>query len=267
MINIKVEGTKTVEAMMRAVPGKARRAAVVALTKTGQDIKKAEIEEMQKVFDNPVRYTTNSLRLTPATKARPQATVWFKEPERMGQHYLVPQVEGGVRKLKGHERGIKLGQLHPTKYARKTKAGNMSPGQIRQIMSVLRLAEQYAGYQANITARSARRNTKTRDYVVIRNRRGRLYPGVYERVAIKGKGIGGKTRRTLADKSKAYQRGQKRGRYSSVIRGRGLKPVMMKGQQGKAVRPLLDFYGVAHRVSRKRFEAHFWRTFEQYMKS
>lgn len=168
---------------MKAIPRQANRAAEVALDNTAKDIKKAEVAEMKRVFDSPTRWTLNSLKMTPTINHNMQAVVWFKDPDRMGQHYLVPQVEGGPRKFKGFEQAFGNRMFVPGQAARMTKAGNVSPGQIRQILSVLGRAERTAGYSANVTKRSSSRNKKQRDYVYISKRHGKLYPGIYQRFA------------------------------------------------------------------------------------
>lgn len=266
-ITIVVAGQSQVAEALAAFPGKAHRACAVALNKTGKLIKEAEVAEMKAVFDTPTRYTLNSLQLTPATKDNLQATVWFKEPDRMGQHYLLPQVDGGQRRLKGFERGVGLGELTPALGAKLNQYGNISPGQIRQILSVLGRAEIAAGYSANITDRSRRRNTRERDYVVIdRRQRGNLPQGVYQRFQT-GAGFGAKTKRTFLDRSKTYQKGRTRGRFASVIRARGLRPVLLAGRTGRRVKPLLDFYGVAQGTFKQRFEPLFWDTLNTFLKS
>nr|WP_321465140.1 hypothetical protein [uncultured Desulfobulbus sp.] len=266
-LTVAVSGSKEVEAALIAFPGKALRACAVALNKAGKIVKEAEVEEMKSVFDNPTRYTLNSLKLTPATKNDLKATVWFKEPDRMGAHYLVPQVEGGSRKLKGFERAIGEGELVPALGAKLNKDGNVSIGQIRQILSVLGKAETSAGYMANITGRSCRRNTRERDYVIIDSRQhGNLPHGVYQRFQT-GAGFGAKTKRTFLDRSKSYQKGRRRGRFASVIRSRGLRPILLTGRTGHQVKPLLDFYGVAHRTFDQHFEPLFWDTLDTFLKS
>ena len=290
-ITIVVSGQTEVAKALAAFPGKAHRACAIALNKTGKLIKEAEVAEMKAVFDNPTSYTLNSLKLTPATKDNLQATVWFKQPDRMGQHYLVPQVDGGQRKLKGFERGVGLGELTPALGAKLNRYGNVSPGQIRQILSVLGKAETSAGFMANITDRSRRRNTKERDFVVIDNRqRGHLPMGVYQRFQT-GAGFGAKTKRTFLDRSKSYQRGSRKqavrdprtGRFvkwfgqgsvfwegsqiQSIVRARGLRPVLLVGHTGRQVKPLLDFYGVAQRTFKQRFDPLFRDTLNAFLKS
>lgn len=268
-LSVKVSGSKEVAAALAMIPGKAHRACAITLNKTGKIVKEAEVKEMKSVFDNPTRYTINSLQLSPATKSDLKATIWFKEPDRYkdNPHYLLPQVVGGVRHLKGFEQGIALGELVPALGAKIDRYGNVSMGQIRQILSVLGKAETSAGYMANITTRSRRRNSRERDYVVIdRRQRGNLPMGVYQRFQT-GTGFGAKTKRTFLDRSKSYQKGRTRGRFASVIRARGLRPVLLVGRTGHQVKPLLDFYGVAHRTFNQRFGPIFWDTLNTFLKS
>lgn len=263
MLTVQID-SKGVEAALAAIPGKAHRACATALTQTGKEIKLAVVGQMKQVFDRPTKYTLNSLQLDPATKDRLQAAVWFKTPDRMGQHYLEPQVVGGARKLKGFERAISGMELVPGAGVRLDKHGNMPIGQVRQILSVMGKAESSAGYAANLTARSARRNRKDRDYVYIPKKHGKLWPGVYQRVQT-ARGFGAKTKRSLAFGT--YQRGRTRGKISSAIRARGLKPIMIVGRTGKQVKPRLDFYGVASRTFDKVFEQRFWDTLHKYLQS
>lgn len=302
-LSVKVSGSKEVAAALAMIPGKAHRACAIALNKVGKIVKEAEVNAMKSVFDRPVSYTLNSLQVTPATKDNLQATIWFKEPARMRQHYLVPQVVGGQRKLKGFERGIALGELVPAKGARLDQYGNVSVGQLLQITSVLGLAEKraaamaqgdfsdWSGVNRNKTSRSAKRNTKERDYVIIdRRQRGNLPLGVYQRFQT-GAGFGAKTKRTFLDRSKSYQQGSRKqavrdprtGRFvkwfgqssvfwegsqiQSVIRARGLRPVLLTGRTGRQVKPLLDFYGVAHRTFNQHFEPLFMDTLNTFLKS
>lgn len=289
MIHIDIKGLKEVQQMLDAIPKQASRAAEIALDKTAKVIRDDIKAEMKSVFDRPVPYTINSLQVTPTHNHNMQASVWFKDPPRMGQHYLVPQVEGGKRKLKGFERGVDLGKMVPGKGAKMDRYGNVSTGQIKQIMSVLSKAETSAGYSANITDRSRKRNTKERDYVVIHRRNGRLLPGVYQRYQT-GAGFGHKTKKTFTDRSRSYQKGNRKqavrdprtgrivkwfgqdsvfwegSRIQSVIRARGLKPILIQGRQGDAVKPLLDFYGVAHATFNRAFMPLFWANLESQLR-
>jgi hypothetical protein len=170
-------------------------ATALALTRTAQEVRKAEIEEMKRVFDRPTPFTLRSLYLKPATKADLTAVVWLKDDlnapsGRTGrtQHYLFSQIYGGARRLKGFERLLMRKGLLPTGWmavpgagAKLDAYGNISGGQMVQILSALKaLGEQ--GYAANRTAASAkRRRGKLRELFVGRPGGGRLPMGVWER--------------------------------------------------------------------------------------
>lgn len=261
MINMHIEGLSDVQLALKLYPGKAQKACAIALSMTAQhDIKPRIQEEMRQVFNDPTPYTLNSLRVKYAQVKDLTAEVWFKKPDRMGQHYLVPQVEGGFRKLKGFERALGNTKYAPGSGARLNKYGNISSGQIRQLLSVLGKAEQYSGYSANITARSRKKNTKERDYVLITKRHGRLFPGVYKRVQT-ARGFGAKTKKTFADKSKTYQRGKRK----TAIMARGLEAILIQGRKGQPVKPRLDFYGIARQTFYENFENRFWEKLASYL--
>jgi len=261
MINLEVRGMSGVQTALKQYPAKAGKACATALNMTAkEDIKPRIQAEMKKVFDNPTRYTLNSLWIKYARVNDLVAVVWFKEPDRMGQHYLVPQVYGGARKLKGFERALGEKEFVPGSGARLDAYGNISSGQIRQLLSVLGKAEHVSGYSANITERSRKKNTKERDYVLITQQHGRLFPGVYKRVQT-AKGFGAKTKKTFADRSKTYQRGL----VKKVIRARGLKAILIQGRTGQPVKPRLDFYGIAAQSFHKNFSLRFWEKLNSYL--
>jgi hypothetical protein len=257
MITVKIEGFQEVQAMLKKFPAQASRAAEIAIDKTAREVKAAIKQVLPQVFANPVPWTRNSLMVTSTKNHNMQAMVWFKEPERKGRsmttHYLLPQVEGGQRKLKGFELAMGNKTFVPGSAAKLDRYGNISVGQIKQILSVLGRAEFAAGAQANITARSKKINRKPRDYVYLPHGSGKLPPGVYERYQT-GVGFGAKTKRTLPFGE--YQKGRSRGRFASVIRARGLRPVLI---QTKAPRysKRLPFYEIANKVIDMRLVATF----------
>lgn len=266
MFHIDVRGSQEVARMMATIPKRASRAAEMALDATAQAIRDEIKATMPKVFDRPTPYTLNSLQITPTHRHNMKASVWFKEPKRMGQHYLVPQVEGGRRELKGFERALGTAQHVPGKAAKLDRYGNIKGKDIVQILSVLGKLDRYQGDNTNITEGSRRKNNKERDYFIITKRRGKVYPGVYQRVQ-SSVGFGAKTKRTFLDQSKTYQKGMTRGKFSRVIRARGIKPILLRGRTGKPITPLLDFYGLAHRVYSQRFVPLFWAKFNTFLKS
>jgi hypothetical protein len=164
-----------------------------ALSKTAQDIKTQEVQVMARVFDRPTRFTLNALFVKTATKRDLTAAVRFKEGfgSIPAWRYLGPQVEGGRRVKKAHERRLeRAGILRPDEYvvpgegAALDAHGNMRGGIIERILSQLGAAEQLSGYSANETARSRRRNRRknTGRYFVLRGAKG-APDGVYMRMA------------------------------------------------------------------------------------
>lgn len=53
-------------------------------------------------------------------------------------------------------------------------------------------------------------------------------------------------------------KGRNRGRFTSAIAARGLKPILIeKENQNESVKPLLDFFGVAYQTFDERFVKRF----------
>jgi len=245
MITIKIDGIQEVQAMLKQYPVQASRALEIAIDKTAMEIKDAVRQAIPQVFDRPTPYTLNSLRVEKTRNHNMKAAVWFIEPKRMADHYLIPQVEGGTRKLKGFERALGANSFIPSKHAKLDRYGNLPYGVIVQMLSVLGRAEYVAGYQANITARSKKRNSKPRDYVALPMGAGKLPPGIYQRVQT-GVGFGAKTKKTL--QFGEFQKGRSKGRFSSVIRARGLRPVVIHGRKTPTYRKRLPFYEIGQKV-------------------
>lgn len=86
-------------------------ATALALTRTAQRVKKAEIEWMAQGFEGgPIPWTLKSLYLKRAEKARLYARVWFIDYASNGTpagEYLKPQIYGGGRKAKRGEKAIR----------------------------------------------------------------------------------------------------------------------------------------------------------------
>jgi hypothetical protein len=172
-----------------------RFAMAVALTRTAQDVKKAEEEEMRRTFDSPTPYTLRSLFLKPATRANLEAMVWVKD-DRAGSgtpatKYLLPQIEGGRRGIKGFEKALQqAGHMRkgykavPGQFARLDRFGNVSFGQIIQILSALRITLT-AGHTRNQSF-DAKKQARARQrqggqIFALPDGRGKLPPGIYQR--------------------------------------------------------------------------------------
>lgn len=177
-----------------------RYAVAVALTKTAQLVKEAEVETLKKTLDRPTPYTLKSLYMERATKQKLQARVWFKD-ESTGSgipatKYLYPHVDGGARAPKRFEKALQAaGHLPngwlamPGQGANLDSYGNMSRGQIIQILSQLRVTLT-AGYTRNMAfgqkSIAPQRKAGGRFFVIKPG--GRTQPGVYQREFF-GRGI------------------------------------------------------------------------------
>lgn len=156
-----------------------------ALTKTAEDIKDREVEVMAEVFDRPTRFTLNALYVKPASKRDLTAVVMFKEGfgSVPAWRYLGPQVMGGPRDKKSHERALERSGIIsadefcvPGRGVKLDSHGNMSGSLITRILSSLGANPDP---HSNTTARSKRRNPNRTNFFVLRAH-GRAPDGVYE---------------------------------------------------------------------------------------
>lgn len=167
-------------------------AASLALNKTAQKVKKELVSEMKRVFDRPTPFVLNSLYIKPATKQKLEAMVWLKDEYSVGSvgtpatKYLSPEIFGGGRNAKSHERRLRdkglLGSNRvavPGRDAVLNRYGNFNGGTIKQMMSGLGINRDI-GYQSNATAKSRRRNRKRANYFVMGGERPM---GIFSRAA------------------------------------------------------------------------------------
>jgi hypothetical protein len=209
--------------------------AAYALTKSAQDVKAAEVESMRQVFDRPTPYTLNALRVKPATKQDLTAIIDFKEfGGTPAWKYLGPQIMGGPRRLKRHERAlIAAGVMRAGEYAVPGQGvtldayGNMPGALIKRILSALSASSD--AFQ-NVTARSKRRARKRAGgvYVVMRGRPG-IADGIYVRLG-----------------------------------AREIKP-MIVFVRAPTYHARLPFYDTAREVVRRNVERHFWEGVRRYV--
>lgn len=124
------------------------KAAAAALNETAFDGRKAAQEEMKSAFDRPTRWTLNAPWVVRARSFRLQSEVnlqgkAFKSTD--AHAYLDPQIHGGPRPPKRSEKLLRArGILPPGMFtvpgagARIDSHGNMSRGQIQQILAQVR---------------------------------------------------------------------------------------------------------------------------------
>lgn len=175
---------------------------VVALTRTAQDGKRAQVAEIDRAIDRPTPYTRNSVYVDPATRERPRAAFglkdaeWFSAPGHQPGRYLRPQIDAGQRDIKAFEKLLQLAGHMPRGWyavpgsaARLDAYGNVSRGQIIQVLSQLRL-QLTAGYNRNLpvgadkATQAKRRRAFVRaggQFFVIKPGEGRAQPGIYSR--------------------------------------------------------------------------------------
>ncbi|QHG87935.1 hypothetical protein EBN15_14340 [Xanthomonas cucurbitae] len=169
-----------------------------AVNATAYEIRETWKRSALRVFDRPTPTTRNAVLYAKATKDRLYAQIFLRNEALKGtapDKYLQAQVLGGERGTKGFERLLQKKGLMPAgafavagRRATLDQYGNVSSGQIRQILSQMQAgAEQgYVSNESNESRekrqrREARKFGRTYTYFVLKKRRGRLLPGLYER--------------------------------------------------------------------------------------
>lgn len=234
-----------------------------ATRKTAFDVRDAAVQKMEEVFDNPVRFTTNSLQTTFDKKTgvatvEPKDGYWSR-----ADNYLDVQISGTNRKQKAFERALQASGLLPNGWhavpgeaAKLDSFGNMSVGQIKQILSWFNAAEPYAGSTQNKTTATrakARKGTRSkRGYEFFAARPGHrigarswkngrtqnLTPGIYLRTFFSFEGARG-------------------GRSSSM------QPVLIF-VKNTSYRKRYPFYETARKAVEQNYERQFIKAFEKY---
>lgn len=168
-------------------------AASQAANKVAFEIRERWKQRAPQVFDRPTPLTKNAALYRKATKERPYAEIFIRDEAFKGtppSKYLFTEVEGGTRRRKGFERLLQgKGLMSPSQFAvmgrgaRSNQYGNVPAGQVTKLLS--QLGAQRDRYQ-NQTPTSAKRRRsrapKGGEYFVITKRRGKLRPGIYERI-------------------------------------------------------------------------------------
>lgn len=255
MINVNVDasGLMRLGAELSGQGKQVAFATMRALNAAAFKAMKATEKEMSRVFDRPTPWVMRSVRYVKATRTKLEAQVdfdfWGNKQGVTVAQVLRAEIEGGYRRLKRHELALqRVGILPPGMAivpgaaATRDSYGNMSAGQINQIVSWFRaFGEQ--GYSANMKdagrRRLARGNAKTGAqgfaYFVLRRPHGKLLPGVYQR-------------------------------FSFGALGSSVKPVMIFVRVPQ-YRRALDFYGVAQRAAVDEFNQQFPRMLDDALRT
>lgn len=211
-------------------------AAAKTLTRTGQQVKAAEGEEIARSFSNPTPYTKGSVYLQTATKTRLQARVWLKD-QGSKPSFLMPQIEGGARPMKRFETRLKMTgfmsadqRAVPGTAAKLDAYGNMSRGQINQILSQLKTAVVQGDFSNATNSKRSRAKRANVQYFVSKG------PGSSR------SGFAGKVRGQYGQHLPA-------GVWERRVHawGQSVRPVLLFVNGTKYSRRL-DFFGVAQRV-------------------
>lgn len=254
---------RQVRTALRAVQKGQVSAFISALNKTAFEIRDAERLEMLKVFDRPTRYTLNSVYVKYANFSDPTSHVAIKNPKGLiGQyHYLIPQVEGGNRVQKRFEymlrrRGI-LGANEVTvpvlnsPLVKKDAYGNMSSGQIVQILSQLN-SFYLAGSSQNETQ-------------ALKSKRDSGVNQVRYFVARKGESRQGKHSWKNGNKVQHL----KSGIWARFRHTKGIAPIVMPIMwfvPKATYKKRYDFYGVAQKVAGEVFQKKFSEAYDKFVK-
>jgi hypothetical protein len=243
MITIEIKGIDDVIANMKVFERNVPYAIANGVNAIARQIKTAEETRMSQVFKSPTPYTMKALKLTPAKAPRSiTASVFFKDPPTFGQkgHYLLPQVEGGQRPLKPSELAFNRRYIVPSKYASLDQYGNLGRGRVTKMMSAAGVFRE-SGSRMNRTRKAG----KVGDYIYIRHQRGKLPPGIYERV--QGNETGGRIGRYMLARAMGAKKKDLNSRYRSMF-PRGLKPVAIIPNAKPTYTKRFDFYETGKRI-------------------
>jgi hypothetical protein len=198
-VTITLEGFDALKDALVDAPLKLKKAMKLAMARTGNAIRDAEIAEMKRVFDRPTRWTLGAMRVS-TSSGELEVTIGIIDPNgnyKRAQSYLSVQVEGGPRRTKAFEVALQQHGLMPTGWravpgegAKIDAFGNMSAGQIRQILSWFDAAERTAGSTQNMgfagrekRRKGTRKNLGFEYFVVLPGRQRNLkQPGIYQRI-------------------------------------------------------------------------------------
>ena len=246
-IKIDVSGLAEVRKVMEELPKKAKYAAVKAMNTSMEWAQTDVRRSMRQVFDRPTPWVLNSLRIKYAKPSTMAAELAFKDINSVtsARTMVFPHVEGGKRHFKAMEARLQRIGLMPSGYnavpgeaAKLDANGNMSRGQISQLLNVLGTYTESGFNKANINTvkRLAKGNVKKNVYGFVYwvnsvgpGKQKHLQPGVYQRI--------------------------------KTAFGSSLKPILIFVRQAQ-YKKRLDFYGITTKAIDKHFGPEFDKAFE-----
>lgn len=154
---------KWLETQMRAVAGpKMIEGAHLALFRTVAGARRDIMEVIPRAFDEPTRFTTNSVRFTPPSRGSLDASVYISDDAAKGlspRKYLGPGIGGGPRNRKRSEKALdRMGMIGgnwiiPGRGTPLDRHGNVQSGFMMRVLSRL-AASGEVGYRANAGAKT-----------------------------------------------------------------------------------------------------------------
>lgn len=243
---------KEVQDALKKAAGQVPFALSVAINASAEKAKAMVKAEMPRVFDRPTPWVLNSLRVKRSTKTNLTAELAYKDRNSVesSRSMVEPHVFGGKRHYKAMEaRLLRIGLIPagynvvPGEGARVDANGNMSQGQISQILNVLG-AYTEAGYN------------KADDRTVTRLAKGNKKKNQY--------GFEYWVNKVGSTKAKHIPPGV----YQRVITGFGtsLKPVLIFVKQAQ-YKHRLDFFGIAGKTINAELPTQFSKAFDDAMKT
>ncbi len=235
----------SVVAALRDIPvGVIPYAANGALNIVGKRAREDIRAEMPRVFDRPVPYTLNSIRVVESKRETLTVRIAVKDDAPNNgtrpEDYLLPSVFGGARGEKRFERNLRFAGILregwravPGAGAKLDSYGNLSKGEIQRILTAVKAS--FDPYQNRTSSARSRRNAKKAQYFV----------GGLDRVSISG-GEQKVTRASIPP-----------GIY--VRDGRGVKPVLVFIKKQPQYRARLPFDQIVERRADADFATEFAR--------
>lgn len=237
-----------------------------ALTLTAKDAERDTYQEIDRVFDRPTPIVRKGLFVKPATKRDLTAEVFVKDrplggknPNSLAQ-LLRHQFGGGDRIVKVFERALRreglLGQqefIVPGDGAKLDRYGNISRGQLAQILSQLGIGAPGYDNKSTNSARS-RRNVAKAGKIFWSRGPGTPPAGAYR---------GGRFRSFDLSTGVYQGRGtQHLPRGAWMRAGDGVKPILIVVGQPRYTRRV-DMAGISQRAVQRYFSAHFQRAYRE----
>lgn len=248
-VSVKAEGLDTLVKQFAAPEKQVRFASMVALNRAAFTAADATKGEMRKVFERPTPWVIGGVQYMKATKDRLVAQVDFnawKNTAVAVEKVLDAEIKGGNRRGKRFERALQAAgvlpagmMIVPGSAAQLDSYGNMSPGQISQVLAWFK-AFGATGHKANLTAKGKSRLAKDKKsgrgfaYFALQRQRGSLLPGIYQR----------------------FQLGH----------GSAIKPVMIFIRPPRYAKRL-DFYGVGEKIARAEFDKEFPKALDEALRT